>query len=120
MLTPAESRLLRRLLAREAAPAGHTAPAAIRAGAVIQIRPEADAHFGGMLAVITQADRYHLRGYPLRPHRGGCREAWLRWKPTDLVRIGQTYWPQLPEFALRSACFDPRCPAEQERLGLRK
>ena len=98
---------MRKLLARaeQAQPAAH----AIAAGDVVQLAPLADAKFGGMLAVICQTGPAQLRGFLLRPHRGGCREAWLTLTHTDVIRIGTTRWPDLPPFARRCEAAGPLC-----------
>lgn len=113
MLTPNESALLRALLAREstsqAEPAEFTdlAPSDIA-----QIRPLSDAAFGGMLVQIAHAEPYDLRGFLLRPHRGGCREAQLRLKHCQLERVGRVYWPD-PEFARRCSEQQPACRVQR-------
>jgi hypothetical protein len=114
MLTPTETTALRALLQRESAQLGTRSQAEpaeysdLAAGDVAQIRPFADEAFGGMLVQITATTPYELRGFLLRPHRGGCREAWLRLKPCQLERIGRVYWPD-PEFARRCAWNAPAC-----------
>jgi hypothetical protein len=108
-LTPNESTTLRALLAREstaATPADYFQDLA--AGDIAQIRPLADATFGGMLFQVATAGPYELRGFLLRPHRGGCRDAWIRLKHCQLERIGRTWWPD-PEFARRCAWNAPTC-----------
>jgi hypothetical protein len=116
MLTPTEAKSLTSILRREGLPAprasaGAPAEAEIAAGDVVQIRPFADQTFGGMLAVITQARPYQLRGYLLRPHRGGCRDAWLKLKHCEVERIGRGLWPA-DETPFAARCEDqsaPRC-----------
>jgi hypothetical protein len=117
VLTPTEAKSLTAILRREGFPAPQNAPqefsadAEIRPGDIVQIRPFASPVFGGMLAAITQAAPYELRGYLLRPHRGGCRDAWLRLKHCEVERIGRAFWPaDATGFATR--CEDrgaPRC-----------
>jgi hypothetical protein len=107
MLTLIETETLRAILAREAAPAA-SQPGAIAAGDVVQILPAADRTFGGMLALITQAKPYQLRAVLLRPHRGGCREAWLRLTPPEVARIGAAA-PHAPEFGRRCEHSAPGC-----------
>jgi hypothetical protein len=107
VLTPAETQLLRALLSREAAPPTQNA-GELAAGDVVQILPAADRAFGGMLALITQAKPYQLRAVLLRPHRGGCRDAWLRLKLPEVARIGAA--PQAdPEFGKRCEWRGPGC-----------
>jgi hypothetical protein len=123
MLTTNEAASLRAILRRElspAPPAGEPAPD-IGAGDVVQIRPFADATFGGMLAVVTKASTYELRGYLLRPHRGGCRDAWMRLKHCEVERIGRGFWPAA-EAPFAARCEDgghPRCARlQRERAAL--
>jgi len=75
----------------------------LKPGDVAQIRPYACKAFGGMLVVITRAEPYELRGSLLRPHRGGCREAWLSLKHCELERVGRPHWPD------RNSDFATRC-----------
>jgi len=104
MLTSLETRVLRELLARGANPPSSAdssyAPPPIAAGDVVQIHPRADRGFGGMLIWVCQVIPNELRGFLLRPHRGGCREAWVRFELADVERIGPICWPD-PEFARR-------------------
>jgi hypothetical protein len=109
MISLNEAQALRALLAREAPPP-ETQPAILSAGDVVQIRPEACATFGGMLLQIGQAEPHEIRGFLLRPHRGGCREAWARLHPCDVQPIGATWW-KAPPFATRRDCDLPRCPS---------
>jgi hypothetical protein len=106
MLTPHEATLLRSLLSRESA--GAAAAGELRPGDLVQLRPQACRTFGGMLAVVCHAAPQELRGFLLRPHRGGCREAWLRWHHGDVELIGRTQRPQ-PEFARRCEARGPNC-----------
>ena len=107
MLTPEEARVLRSLLARaEILP--DCPPPPIAVGDVVQIQPLADRAFGGMLLQVCQTLDYELRGFLLRPHRGGCRQAWLRLKPPEVERIGRVCWPD-PEFARRCEWLTPAC-----------
>ena len=100
MLTSLETEVLRGLLDREMLQ--FPAPEHdISRQDIVQIHPHADRTFGGMLVVVTAADPYSVRGYLLRPHRGGCREAWLTWHYSDVERVGRTHWPDLCEFARR-------------------
>jgi hypothetical protein len=113
MLTAMETQVLRSLLARAAEQPATIAPEEapdLSPGDIAQIRPFADRAYGGMLAVITRAEPYELRGYLLRPHRGGCREAWLRLHHCDVQRIGRAVWPAAStDFALRCENRGPQC-----------
>ena len=82
----------------------------------MQLHPLADSTFGGMLALITQAGPHQLRGFLLRPHRGGCREAWLRLPPTAVERIGPARWPN-PPFARRCEFAGGFCPGPRSPKG---
>jgi hypothetical protein len=112
MLTPNESALLRALLTRESQPDGEYTDLA--AGDVAQIRPFADEAFGGMLVQIARVEPHELRGFLLRPHRGGCRDAQLRLKHCQLERIGRVCWPD-PEFARRCSWSAPDCKKGVQR-----
>ncbi|MGA2270198.1 MAG: hypothetical protein ABSH44_17135 [Bryobacteraceae bacterium] len=116
VLTITEANSLRAILRRELSPAPRasaqaSAEADIRPGDVVQIRPFASPTFGGMLAMITKAGAHELRAYLLRPHRGGCSDAWLRLKHCEVERVGRGFWPaDATAFAAR--CEDqgtPRC-----------
>ena len=113
MLTPSETRALRALLSREATTAAAIDAAELAAGDVAQIRPLSDRTFGGLLFFCAQVLPHQVRGYLLRPHRGGCREAWLNFHHADLDRIGRPYFPA-PEFARRRECYAATCPHERK------
>ena len=113
-MTTEELKLLRRMLTRaeqEAQPGPQPEPPPVIAvGDVVQIRPLSCSTFGGMLLYVAKTEPHQLRGFLLRPHRGGCREAWSKWHYADVERIGQTSWPD-PEFARRRWCFEEgKCP----------
>jgi hypothetical protein len=122
VLTIPEASALRAILRRELPPAPPTpAEADIGAGDVVQIRPFADQTFGGTLLVVTTAAPHELRGYPLRPHRGGCRDAWLRLKHREVERVGRGNWPAA-EAPFAARCEDgasPR-PTDRRRPGGRR
>jgi hypothetical protein len=105
MLTTIETETLRAILSREAAP---TSTGELAAGDVVQIRPTADRTFGGMLALVQQATPHQVRAILLRPHRGGCREAWLRLSPPEVARIGAAA-VQHPAFGRRCEWRTPGC-----------
>ena len=113
MLTPEELKCLRQLIARAELPAASPPRdfQELAPGDLVQIRPSADRTFGGMVAAITRAEPYQLRAYVLRPHRGGCAEAWLSLKHCEVERIGPMLWRPASAFALRAWCADAtRCP----------
>lgn len=122
MLTTLEANSLRAILKREFSPTPENYrdfPNDIGAGDVVQIRPFADQTFGGMLLVVTKASAYELRGYLLRPHRGGCREAWMRLKHCEVERIGRGCWPAA-EAPFAARCEDggnPRCARLRRELA---
>jgi len=66
---------------------------AIAAGDIVQIRPSADPTFGGLVFRVGRLDDY-VHGYLLVPHRGGCKEAWLRYKPCEVGKLGTLRWPE--------------------------
>jgi hypothetical protein len=80
---------------QEADPAALIAP-----GDLVQIRPYADRTFGGMFMHVCRVRPAHIEGYLLRPHRGGCREAWHTFSPPELLRLGRSFFEQ-PKFARR-------------------
>ena len=106
MLTPEELSTLQAIIAREQA---RPDPAAIDAGDIVQIRPSADRVFGGMLVSVMKADAFTLRGYLLRPHRGACREAWLKLNPCEVLRVGPALYDAGSTFARRCDARGPRC-----------
>jgi hypothetical protein len=114
MLTTQEANSLRAILRRELSPAPAAPAEDIGAGDVVQTRPFADPTFGGMLAVITAAGPYELRGYLLRPHRGGCRDAWLKLKHCEVERIGRGFRPaDSTPFAAPCDARGPDCEAHR-------
>jgi len=116
MLTPNETTALRALLAREASAAAPVDAdySDLAAGDVAQIRPGACSTWETSLLLVTQAGTHQVRGQILRPHRSGCREAWARFSPAELLRIGRAEFPE-PTRAVRAWCYEPLCP-----LRLRK
>lgn len=61
---------------------------------VVQLKPSADPVFGGLLMRVQDSELNLLRGYLLRPHRGGCREAWWKARPGDVDYVGRVIWPE--------------------------
>ena len=108
MLTTTETETLRAILAREAAPTSSQPAEQLAAGDVVQILPAVDRTYGGMLALVTQSKPHQVRAVLLRPHRGGCREAWLRLTPPEVARIGAAP-SHNPEFASRCEWRGPAC-----------
>lgn len=106
MLTHQETETLRALLSREGAPSNQAQQLA--AGDVVQIDPAAHRTYGGMLALVTQAKPHQVRAILLRPHRGGCREAWPRLTPPQVARIGAAPAHD-PEFGRRCEWRGPAC-----------
>jgi hypothetical protein len=104
MLTLIESNTLRELLASEA----------FTADDVAQLRPGACSTWETSLLLVTQAGAHQVRGQILRPHRSGCREAWARYSPAELVRIGRAAFPE-PARAVRAWCYEPACPLIPQR-----
>jgi hypothetical protein len=111
MLTPNETAALRALLAREAE-AASVEYSELAPGDIAQIRPFAEPTFAGMPVQITATEPHQVRGFLLRPHRGGCRESWLSLKHCQLERVGRTWWPD-PEFARRCEWYAPTCKVQR-------
>jgi hypothetical protein len=59
-----------------------------------------------MLAMHNDGRR--VRGQILRPHRGGCREAWAAFTEPELIRIGRLPYPE-PAPDIRQWCYAPPC-----------
>ena len=66
----------------------------IRPGDLVQIRPEADPIMGGMVVRVTKATPDAIRGYMLRPHRGGSQQAWSTLHYSDVQKAGRLFWPE--------------------------
>jgi len=112
MLTTDELTALESLLqrARRDAARGVTAThEALTPGDVVQLRPGADPTWETSLMLVMQADPYKIRGQILRPHRGGCREAWASYKPPEVTRIGRAPFPE-PAPDIKAWCYEPPCP----------
>lgn len=95
-------------------------------GDLVQLRPAADPTFGGLMLRVTQTHTIGIRGYLLVPHRGGCRDAWLRWKHNDYGRVGRVRWPEarwgfrdyatFPAAAIEANAYEnPKRPPRMER-----
>lgn len=84
------------------------APAELAAGDLVQLRPGSDRTWSGMLLRVTQVSTYELRGYLLVPHRGGCRDAWIRIPPPTVARVGRLIYAE-PAWSLRKYCELPGC-----------
>jgi len=111
MLTPEELQVLEALLARarQAAALDRSAIAEeLLPGDVVQLRPGADPTWETSLLLVQQTGP-KVRGVILRPHRGGCREAWWAFSPPEPVRIGHTPFPE-PAPDVRAWCYEPPCP----------
>lgn len=112
MLTPDEFAALDALLtrARASLALGPALPSAIAPGDVVQLRPGADPTWECSLMMVTKI-RYDgaVQGQILRPHRGGCPEAWHSYRPPAVVRIGRAPYPE-PAAAIRSWAYCPPCP----------
>ena len=110
MLTPEETAALQALLRREA----HRPPTAdpIQPGDVVQLRPGTDRTWETSLLLVCQANSHQVRGPILRPHRGGCREAWAKYSAAEVVRIGPAPFGE-PAPDIRSWCYEPPCPTRE-------
>jgi len=122
MLTSDELSALEGLLTRargEAAIGRIAATDTITAGDVVQLRPGASHLWETSLMLVTQTTAEHIKGQILRPHRGGCREAWYTFTPPELTRVGRIPFPE-PAPDIKAWCYAPPCsliarPAELER-----
>lgn len=110
-----EITLLEMLLARARQGAGVAHEAileTIAVGDVVQLRPGADHHWETSLLLVSRIlPDGGVQGQIMRPHRGGCREAWYTYRPPSLARIGRMPFPE-PAVRVRSWSYDgPPCPA---------
>ena len=64
----------------------------ITPGDIVQLKPSADATFGGLLMRVKKLDP--IRGYLLVPRRGGSLESWTRVKPCEVGKVGALRWPE--------------------------
>ena len=103
-----------RALADQLDPLPEASAGPLAPGDLVQLRPDANPTWGGMLARVTRRTPYEVRGYLLTPHRGGCREAWLRLRPPLVVRVGREVYEQ-PEWGMRKYCATEQCAAERAR-----
>lgn len=91
MLTIEELLTLEGILARARAAHDrdhlHQVPT-IQPGDVVQLRPGADRTWETSLLLVMDTYQGRVRGQILRPHRGGCREAWYAYTPPEVVIIG--------------------------------
>jgi hypothetical protein len=113
MLTIEELQMLESLLRRLALAAVLKPPVndAIAPGDVVQLRPGADPHWEtSFLSVGRIRDDGGISGAILRPHRGGYRDAWYTYRPTDLLRIGHAAFPE-PTRRVQSVSYWPACPS---------
>ena len=61
---------------------------------IVQLKPAADAVFGGLLLRVKKRTATTVKGHFLVPHRGGCREAWWSGSPLEIDPIGELKWPE--------------------------
>lgn len=124
MLTTEELLTLEGILAR--ARAAHARAnlhqvATITVGDVVQLRPGADRTWESSLLLVMDTHNGRIRGQILRPHRGGCREAWYAYTPPEVVIIGRApYAGPAPEICGWSngpvcAMFQRKPPAVEGR-----
>jgi hypothetical protein len=110
MLTTEEFQALEAILqrARSEASSG-TAPAdAIAPGDIMQLRPGSDSTWETSLLFVHKVDAGKIRGAIMRPHRGGCKEAWASYTPPQLIRVGRAPFPE-PAEDIRAWCYTPPC-----------
>lgn len=109
MLTPAELQTLADLLQRIQSEQQPSGPG-IQPGDVAQIRPGVSRTWETSLVLISQIDhRGRPRGPILKPHRGGCREAWYDFSPPELAIIGRAPYAG-PASDIRAWSYEPPCP----------
>ena len=112
VLTPEELSALERVLERARADAERGRVAAvdpINCGDVVQLRPGANYTWETSFMLVKQSDARKVRGQILRPHRGGCREAWYTFNHAEVVRVGHSPFPE-PAAEIKSSCYFPPCP----------
>jgi hypothetical protein len=110
-MTPDQLSALEELLAaaRPAQAAGTAAAAeAIAAGDVVQLRPGASHTWETSLMLVTKNDGRRIKGQIMRPHRGGCMEAWGSYSAPELIRIGRLPFPE-PATDIKAWCYAPPC-----------
>jgi hypothetical protein len=66
----------------------------LQPGDVVQLRPDTDVVFGGMMLRVTRVTKWSIEGYLLSPHRCGSKEAWHRYTPGQVTRIGRTLYQE--------------------------
>lgn len=119
-LTPDELAALDALVQRARADLAAGEPSEdLMPGDVVQLRPGIDRTWECSLLLIMKVDGYRIRGQLLRPHRGGCEEAWYRFKPGEAVRLGRLVFEQ-PASDVRSWCYEPPCPLQQRKPPARE
>lgn len=102
------------LLRRARTDAATSPPDELLPGDVVQLRPGIDRAWETSMILVTKVDSYKVRGQILRPHRGGCPEAWHRFRPGEVVRVGRIVYPE-PPADVRAWCYEPPCPLLQRR-----
>lgn len=90
-------------------------PAAIAPGDIVQLKPDADPTFGGMLLRVTTSTAHRVEGYFLTPHRTGCREAWYRFPHSCVSPIGSLVHPEAA-WSFRGLGAAAPCPTCSEAL----
>src|SRR5262249_34764283 len=113
-LSTLEIDLLTSLLTRARDEASSPSLGKIRVGDIVQIQPGIDETWETSLLQVGAIDGYRIRGTILRPHRGGCREAWYSYPPGAISRVGHAPFAA-PSQRIRSWCYSPGCPLESNR-----
>jgi hypothetical protein len=117
MLTEAEIATLAALLERARRASGRDRSSAldtITPGDVVQLQPGANSTWGTSLMLVCKVDGNQVRGQLLRPHRGGCREAWAEFSPPQLARVGRAPFPE-PEPNIKSWAYQPDRQPERKQ-----
>lgn len=66
----------------------------LRPGDVVQLRRDTDPVFGGMMLRVTKVTKWRVEGYLLSPHRCGSKEAWHKYTPGQVTRIGRLLYQE--------------------------
>ena len=114
MLTHEELTVLESLLVRAQAAVhieSEAGPGTIKAGDLVQLRPGADPTWECSFLLVGQVrDTGEIRGTILRPHRGSWKDAWYRYTPPEVARVGRALFPE-PSLKVRGAGYWPVCPS---------
>jgi hypothetical protein len=118
MLTPDEIATLQVILERARAAAALSTSSTLHElspGDVVQLRPGADRAWECSLLLVQRIRTDgKVSGPILRPHRGGCRDAWAVYTPPEVIRVGRMPYPA-PAPDVCGWTFEPACPLDQRK-----